>query len=264
MALVTLASDGFSRPNANPMGGFWTPESTNLADFWCANQIISGQVYASVSDVTGSSFYNGVSWPNDQWSQVTIGSIILGSAGEVGVNLRSGAAGAETDYQLVVGDNYPDGFTWGIISTHGADYDILANDSVSGQFLASGDVIYGSVQGTYLKLVRNGVILGTVQDSAHSSGSAGLALSTSTYTDASISAWSGGGFNSNTYSYTTAYLQNLLVANPNASSFPISCLLANGTFVVQPTRDQLQAELDTRLAIQNEIYGLGFLPVNPT
>ena len=64
--------------------------------------------------------------------------------------------------------------------------------------------------------------------------------------------------------FTTTYLRNLLATNPTTQVFPVSYIQTNGRIAGSVTRAQLQTELNTRVAIQDEIWGLSFLPQNPT
>jgi hypothetical protein len=53
--------------------------------------------------------------------------------------------------------------------------------------------------------------------------------------------------------FTTVYLQILLATNPNAQTFPLAVIQPNGTFINNISRSALQAELNSRSPIQNEI-----------
>lgn len=63
--------------------------------------------------------------------------------------------------------------------------------------------------------------------------------------------------------FTTLYIQTLLAVNPTTQIFPLNYRISNGVYATTISRATLQAELNTRAAIQNEIWGLGWLPQNP-
>lgn len=62
---------------------------------------------------------------------------------------------------------------------------------------------------------------------------------------------------------TTVYIQLLLTTNPTQQTFPLNYQLPNGSNATFVNRADLQAELDNRAAVQNEIWGLAWQPTNP-
>src|SRR5437868_14876954 len=91
MAFIQLASDNFNRSNANPIGGNWTGVTNN-------NQIVSNAVQPNgTNNAEHSSYYNQLSWPNDQYSEVSI-TTLTGSV-QAGPCVRM-ATGANSMYQL--------------------------------------------------------------------------------------------------------------------------------------------------------------------
>lgn len=64
--------------------------------------------------------------------------------------------------------------------------------------------------------------------------------------------------------FSTVYLRNLLAQNPTTQVFPIQYQQPNGTWTHFAMRTDLQAELDSRAPVQDRIWGLAWLPENPT
>src|SRR6267378_2171330 len=66
-----LASDSFQRANENPLsnGGTWTTLPT-----FSALQLIGNVVEASALSVGCGAYRNNILWPNDQSSEITLGT----------------------------------------------------------------------------------------------------------------------------------------------------------------------------------------------
>lgn len=64
--------------------------------------------------------------------------------------------------------------------------------------------------------------------------------------------------------FSTVYLQLLLTTNLSSTSFPLNYEISPGVYATSASRTALQAELDSRVPIQNNIWGLSWLPTNPT
>lgn len=54
----------------------------------------------------------------------------------------------------------------------------------------------------------------------------------------------------------TVFLDVLLAINPDTTTFPLNYQLASGLYASSVSRIDLQAELNSRAPIQNQIYGL--------
>lgn len=187
--LITLASDNFQRANANPIGGNWTP--LLAAD---KAQIVSDAVNPSAISTPGDSFWNALSFPNDQWAQVTVGAI-SGTTSFVGPAVRMNTSGTQSDYRV----------NWGGAAT-GAAGTIALQKYVSGTFtslqsraltLNVGDTITLSAIGQDLAVYWNNFLVLATTDSSLTSGAAGFSIYSGVATaDAVITAWSGGNFQS--------------------------------------------------------------------
>lgn len=194
LQLQNLASDNFTRANANPIGGNWTPlQSANKA------QIVSNQVESSAAGTQGDSFYNGLTWPNDQWSQCIVGPVV-GASSYVGADVRMTSTNAFTTYRLAWG-GAPTGSsgTWFLQKFVAGVYTQLGTGALT---VNVGDVLTLCVIGTTLSAYWNGVLLDVVTDSTISSGNAGfLVLGTTSTANANITGWSGGNFVGSPVSY---------------------------------------------------------------
>lgn len=183
-----LASDNFNRSNG-PLGPNWT----TVAD---ANQIVSNQVEATVliteDGIDNTSFYNAVSAPSDQYSQVTIGNIKNGQGGnnpDFGVVLR--ATSASSYYSLVLQDNDNGTIGYEIFRTPGT---FALSEGYAPGSLIGGSVIFGSVIGSLLQISLNGNLITSTYDPLPlKSGQFGVAVNDYVFlSDGSISSWSGG------------------------------------------------------------------------
>lgn len=186
----TDESDYFRRADANPLSGLWTPMG-NTFPFFPA-QLVNHEVTPSNIGGFGDSLYSGIVWGSDQTATAIVGNCV---SAYVGVGLRMNP-GPQTEYSFYVYTfGLPAGtFGWSI------DYEVgpLATTILGGTApgtITRGDTITGSVQGTALKIYRNGVLLGSTNDSNIASGSAGFILgSEATFDGASITGWYGTSF----------------------------------------------------------------------
>jgi Chitobiase/beta-hexosaminidase C-terminal domain len=185
--LNTQASDNFTRSNANPIGGNWTPTVAGNT-----SQIASNLVEPSAITNNNDSYWNGFTWDNDQWARVTVTTCAANSA--VGVSLRQSTSGADTCYR----------FIWvGTLGTSGTFFiqkriaGVLTNLQSGPLTLNVGDTIQGAVIGTNLWMYQNRRIVNTapLTDSSITSGSGGFAVTAvTTVTNAQVSSFVGGNF----------------------------------------------------------------------
>jgi hypothetical protein len=183
--MAQLASDNFTRANENPLAnGVWTVEPT-------ANglQIVSNLCEASVVNGNSGSFYSGISWPADQYSEVTINS--LNASGNILPQVRQSNT-VRTGYELVLVGPTGTAQTHAIRKFNAGASAVLTTFSVAP---AVNDVWRLSAVGSVLTVYQNGVQVATAPDSTIASGSAGLSISCGTaVTDAKVSLWAGGNF----------------------------------------------------------------------
>src|SRR5256885_2160695 len=176
-----LASDAFNRPNENPIAGNWSSvAAANL-------QLLNNAVRAASSSLgtNGVAFYNALTWPADQWSEVTIATLpteIGGGMGDNGPVVRI-AANAATYYLAAA-------FANGSLELYRAIDNNFSQLLVAGT-VATGDRLRLEVEGTTLRVYRNGVLLGRVPDAQMATGSAGLGQDGAS---GAMDDWAGGGF----------------------------------------------------------------------
>jgi hypothetical protein len=80
-----LASDNFVRADQNPLSGNWSPALGITA----SAQIVSNMVEVSSGPAnTATDYYNAVSWPNDQYSEIVARADSAGSTGNMMAAVR--------------------------------------------------------------------------------------------------------------------------------------------------------------------------------
>ena len=186
--LNVLASETFTgEADSNPIGGNWSPVVAGQTA-----QILSGVATSSNTTYQGDSYWNARSWAADQWSQITIGALLLGSY--LGANVRQSITGVQTAYRFVWEGPVGSNGTW-LLQRELADTFLTL---ATGTFEANaGDQLLLCVIGTTLMAYLNGVMVALVSDSNISSGAPGFqvqATAAPLNTNCGITAWSGGAF----------------------------------------------------------------------
>lgn len=168
------ASDNFVRANENPLsdGGNWLIES-----FGTGLQIANSGL-AQCSVFNGTTCYNyfngGISWPNDQYSQVQIAENAVKTNTYGGVLLR--VAPASTNfYGAEIGNNSTNIFKIVV--------GVFTQMAVTSYTWSANDTIYLQVEGTNLTNNINGVQKLTATDNQIASGFPGIYAQTNTGTD---------------------------------------------------------------------------------
>src|SRR5256885_11212536 len=176
-----LATDAFNRPNENPIAG-------NGSSVAGANlQLLNNAARAASPSLgrNGVASYNALTWPADQWSEVTIATLpteTTGGMGDNGPAVRI-AANAPTYYLAAA-------FANGSLELYRAINNNFTRLLVAGT-VATGDRVRLEAQGTTLRGYRNGVLLGSVQDTQIATGAAGLGQDGAS---GAMDDWTGGGF----------------------------------------------------------------------
>jgi hypothetical protein len=184
-----LASDNFHRADANPISGNWSPFVATPGLVFC---IVSNQAEPAADSALsiGGNFYNGISWPNDQYSEVTVGTSASGAASDAFLVLvRTSATG--NCYALVFAC---EGATTCVIQKYIAG--AVTNLATFSFTATTGDVVRLSVQGSNLVVYKNGAQIGTATDSSITSGSPGMGFYfvNTAFSNATLSLWAGGTF----------------------------------------------------------------------
>jgi hypothetical protein len=184
---MQIASDNFQRANENPLsdGGNWS-----IAPGANAEKIVSNAVEPTIANAYCISYWNALSWPNNQYSEITIGSFT--GAGYMGPAVRIETGGTQVNQywgQL----EYESNSTLLprlVLDNNGSAINLIVGNIIP---FSTGDVWRLSVMGTTLTLYQNAIQILTAMDSTFSSGAAGLGhYSESAITSNTISAWDAG------------------------------------------------------------------------
>lgn len=188
MARTTLASDNFNRADANPLDGSWTQLASG-GGFGPA-QLVSNAVEGASAGVNADSWFNGISWPNDQWAQITVIGL---SNSFIGISLRQSTSGAETAYRFVFGQGSTGGSVPYIIQLANAgSFSTLRSGSAT---LNNGDLISAEAIGTTLNFYVGASLIDSVSDATIASGAAGFMIAPISSTgNAILDDFSGGSF----------------------------------------------------------------------
>jgi hypothetical protein len=189
----TLASDTFIRANENPLsgGGTWASGygggfvNCKLASNAVANTVVGG------ADCLAA--YSAGSWPNDQWSQMTIGTFSGTLNEEVAVRVQPTPAGSYYACMIRRGSSFTSGIR---IYTNGGSGATLGSSAA--ETWQPGDVALCQVQNDssghpVISLFKNGTLVSSYTDTSntYTSGLPGFAIQSATQT---FGAWSGGDF----------------------------------------------------------------------
>lgn len=185
--MTILASDNFTRANNADLGTAWD-ECTGDTDVNGFDISANTAIPAAGSDTSETN--NSVTWPDDQYAEVTHFNPTADGAGAgSGPMCRASAAGANTRYRLVGNAS-----GYGMERVVAGAFTILRNST--GTTFAAGDKMRLEVRTSGANCIwtlkKNGVQFDTDTDTSPiASGSAGIAFS-STSTTAAVSAWEGG------------------------------------------------------------------------
>jgi hypothetical protein len=183
-----LATDDFALTGA--LSANWTGNDNNSTTMSRS----SGQAISDDATSDAAYRYSGLSWPNDQYSQVIFGPATAGLGSGYGASVRMDTAGTissalhDTHYRLI-------GSSGGYerVKLVGAAGTSL--ESSSATTFTSGDTLYHQIVGTQATFKKNGTTFGTpATDSAISSGASGIGHSSTSNSGDGIASWEGGDF----------------------------------------------------------------------
>jgi len=186
--MTVLATDTFDRTDGG-LGSNWTAYYAGGG-----GTIVSNEAKAGVSTDSRGSYYNAVSFPDDQYSKITIGGTLgSGDFWSVGVRLSGGTT---TDGYYCSADSA----NWYITRfDNGTGTDIANNVST----FAVGDVVECRAVGSLISLYKNGSLVGSKTDATYTTGAAGLGWYNNNVT---ATTWEGGDFSSGAI-VTTAWIR---------------------------------------------------------
>lgn len=181
---LMLASDNFNRSNENPLsgGGNWLT-STGETPLQITSDFVS---CTTLGGNTNYQYYNGgISWPNDQYSQVQLTTNVANSGTSSGCMVRISATTATFYTASIINGNLV------LSKVVAGSFTSLATVSYS---FTNGDVMLFQVVGTTLSCYMNGVLKTTTTDSSITSGFPGIFMQTNTGTTGNVNSdnWSGG------------------------------------------------------------------------
>lgn len=170
-------SDNFNRGDSADLGANWTVLTGEAA--WKIS-VNTAQPSSTTTDCT--EYYSGVSWTANQSSEGKVTVVEITAGNGVGVAVRCSTS-ARTYYRLVINS---DG-EWKVAKMVAGVYTVLTSGTAT---YSVGAVLKLTVSGTTLTSVYNGVQIGSTTDSAISSGSPGIMMS-STIISGSVDDWTG-------------------------------------------------------------------------
>ena len=178
-ALVQLAGDDFNRANENPIAGNWTSGPGFASDVQLLNNAVR-VVWDPTFNNNAVAFWSARTWPANQWSEVTIPTVP--TTDDVGPAVRIAASEA-TYYVAPV---YPDGR---LAIYRSINHSFVQLHTTGPGVAVAGDRVRLEVEGTVLRVFKNGVLMGEVVDGAIVAGAPGLVLDDVT---ATLDDWAGG------------------------------------------------------------------------
>jgi len=192
--MAVLATDDFDRADNADLGANWTPlsDGNNGGD----NFAIVSNAAKSPDAVDSCEAYTGITWPDDQWSEVTLSATLANGQGAgSGPAVRCAAPGTITQYRFIGNGS---GWELGYFVT--GSHTTIATDTTP--TFTAGDRLYLEVQGTTLIAKKNttngsgGTQVTTAQTTGNgniATGRAGIAHSSGDVTTA-IASWQAGDF----------------------------------------------------------------------
>ncbi len=171
-----LAADTFTRANAANLGADWTALDTTL-------QVDSNQAITDTAAVPYSCRHTAISWPNDQYSEIVVGSVVE----------TAGDAGMGPACRMLAGGNL-------YLSQTGST-DTRLYERVAGVYTQLGSTAAACTTGDALRMVCDGdqiseekngsALIGPVTNTSVSSGDAGI-WAFKNANGGSAASWSGG------------------------------------------------------------------------
>lgn len=155
--MTTLFTDDFNRADSGTLGANWTNVDAGFV-------VASNTAKASTAGLN-SVIVTSVSFPADQWAQITLGATVSTNSDEgYGLVLRGAAGGDLYFLHVSTVDSH-------FYSRVGGTYNDISGAQTGG---TTGDVFYAEIQGTTIIVKKNGSQIWTSTDSAISSGAPGL------------------------------------------------------------------------------------------
>ncbi|MDF0645985.1 MAG: fibronectin type III domain-containing protein [Nitrospira sp.] len=192
---TTLFTDTFNRADSADLGAAYTDSYSGFT----SGRILSGRVVMSAVGAAAATVeqYTGVTTPNDQWSEVTIGALTSGVGAQAGVHLRLSNPSTYSGYRCFAAINQTN--RSGIRRFSGGVSTSLGSDTTT--VWGAGDKLRCEVQGSTIKLYRvvgaAETLLLSATDATYASGTTGIYVAVGAggaVTDAQLSGFAMGGF----------------------------------------------------------------------
>jgi hypothetical protein len=167
---TSLATFSFTGSDTSEWGANWDNNYTGFG----AGYILTNQGASNAPNTTILESYNGITWPDDQYSQITIDAMKFCAL--IGVAVRAANPATLTYYAMHMSCFDGTGSTGGIeiVKSVGGSFTSLADDSVTPW--ANSSVLKGAVLDTDLYLFKDDVEVLSASDSAIASGRGGIYL----------------------------------------------------------------------------------------
>jgi hypothetical protein len=199
LTLTALASDNCQRANENPLsdGGNWSILSSNFTPM----QLASNKIEPSAANSDCGMYWNGLSWPKDQYCKITVGAFTTVATKDLNFNLllRNNSTNSLYNYyELAINKTSVSKSIIVSVNNSASFFGNVVLGSIStGLIFNIGDVWIFAIVGYTLYVYQNGTLLGTYTDpnKTIASGSVGFFENISTgvpVTDLGASAWEGG------------------------------------------------------------------------
>jgi hypothetical protein len=172
--MAVLATDDFNRADAANLGANWTAGIGPMQIL--SNQATWGSGPGSGTDAGETYTGGGVVWPNNQYGQIAIsGTATTGAETGIGIILRY--LNSNNFYRIIVNGEASNNITVAKIAS--GSYSVITSRT---QAWTGGDTFKAEIQGTTIKVYRNGVQLGAdISDSSVASGDVGMFYSSTAF-----------------------------------------------------------------------------------
>lgn len=180
--MTQLASDNFTRADNASLGTNWTAVPTETGFSIASNKAVPFDRL-----VDSCQYYNAITWPNDQYSEITVATISSPGVDNTGIGcLVRASSSADTYYRAWAGGSAGNLYLRKRIAGAGTN---LASFALS---VTTGDKIRLIASGTTISVQVNGVQKISVTDASIASGNSGIHYSSTDTLADSISLWTGG------------------------------------------------------------------------
>jgi hypothetical protein len=177
--VTQLATDNFTRADANPISGPWTVASGSPRV-----QILSNVASAALTTPPEFAFNTSATWPADQYSEITAGTL-TDTSWYIGPAVRLDAT-AQYGYVFLYSAGSHVAFLLKYLSSG-------QTTLASGTFtILSTDVVRLTVIGTFLLVTQNGSVILAAADADLATGSAGIGFYTTGPLTNTIGLWAAG------------------------------------------------------------------------